>query len=99
MARIGNSIYVDQTGTVTGSTERNSHVVYVVVTATAASGVLKLSDTVLTTSAIKVDLRVATSGASQVFDFSRSPMVFPNGINVSTLTNAVATIVLKGAGG
>lgn len=98
-ARIGNSIYIDSTGTVTGSTEKNVLVSYVIVTATAASAILKLEDPSITVNNIKLDLRVATSGATQVFDFSTTPVVFPNGVAVDTITNATAMVVLKSAGG
>jgi hypothetical protein len=82
-----NSWYVDSTGNLTG----NFKIVYIVMTATAASGVIVFQD--VTTSANRMDLRVATSGATQVFDFSECPISCPNGIKVSTLTNAVATFV------
>lgn len=97
-ARLGNTVYVDTTGTVTGS-DKNILVVYVILTATAASAILKLEDPSLTVNNIKLDLRVATSGATQVFDFSTSPITFPNGVAIDTITNGVATVVLKSAGG
>jgi hypothetical protein len=73
----------------------------IVVTATAANGRIVLSDP--NTAAIKLDLRVSaesasTSGDSRLFDFSNSPIVFPNGIRVSTLTTCVATITGRESG-
>lgn len=97
--RLGNSIFVDSTGTLTGATEKNSLVAYVIVTATAASAILKLGDPSLTANNLKIDLRVATSGLTQIFDFSATPIVFPNGVSAITVTNCNACIVLKGAGG
>lgn len=86
--RSGNSHYVDATGVLaTGSTR----VVGVIVTATAASAIVAIGDSAGTTA--KLNLRVATSGASQFFDFSTSPILFPNGVNVTTLTNAIATVI------
>lgn len=71
----------------------NLKVSYVIVTATAAAAILNLQD--VTTTANKANLRVATSGDSVVFDFSLKPLVFPNGILPSTVTNCVATCVLE----
>ncbi len=62
-----------------------------VVTATAANGRLVLIDP--KTLAVKFDLRVATSGESQHFDFSFAPCACPNGLRALTLTNAVASII------
>jgi hypothetical protein len=76
---------------------KNLVVTLVVVSATAATGRIVLSD--ITTSAVKLDLLVATSGATQVFDFSDSPIIFSNGIRVTTLSNAVATVIGKPTGG
>lgn len=70
----------------------NTRALYVIVTATAANAVVVLSDN--TTAAKKMDLRVAASGTTQVFDFSFNPVQFPTGINATTLTNAVVTVVI-----
>jgi len=77
---------------------KNALVAYILVTATAANGRIVLSD-VASSPDLKLDLRVATSGASQEFIFVDNPVVFPNGIRVSVLTNAIATIVLRNPGG
>lgn len=90
-----NTLYVDATGTpVTAS---NVKVAFLLVTATGANGRIVLVDG--GTDAVKLDARVASSGASQLFDFSRVPIVFANGIKVLTLTNAVATLVYTSRGG
>ncbi len=77
---------------------KNALVAYIIVTATAASGRIVLSD-VGASPDLKLDLRVATSGATQEFSFVDNPVVFPNGIRVSTLSNAIATVVLRNPGG
>lgn len=88
-----NTVYVDSTGDISIGTDKNIKVSYIVVTATGASAVLVLEDN-QTTDVKKLDLRVATDGESKIFDFSSKPLVFPNGINVETLTNAIATLVI-----
>lgn len=64
----------------------------IVVTATAANGRLVLKDPVATP-ITKLDLQVPTSGESVLFDFNLVPVLFPNGLSATTLTNAVATVV------
>jgi hypothetical protein len=90
--RQGNSHWVEATG----SLESSRSVVYgVIVTATAASAVVVIQDSA--GSNTKLDLRVATSGESKHFDFSHSPISFPKGINVSTLTNAKCMVIYESA--
>lgn len=92
--RNGNTIYVDSAATLT--TDKNLHVVNVLVTATAASAVVVLADPDGTS--LKADLRVATNGTTESFMFV-TPVFFPNGIKVTTLTNAIATIIYTRSGG
>lgn len=87
--RNANTYYIDTT---TAIEVPGLKVAYVIVTATAASAILNLQD--VTTTANKANLRVATSGATEVFDFSECPLFFPNGIIPSVVTNCVATCVL-----
>jgi hypothetical protein len=95
-ARSGNTYYIDtQYATNEELTGQNLLVLGVLVTATAASAVLLLADSTVK----KMDLRVATSGASQFFDFSSSPVRFNTSIRPTTLTNAVATIIIKDSQG
>lgn len=93
--RNGNSVYIDSTGTVDASGVR---VVGIVLTSTAANAVLVLTDNA-GSPVNKCDLRVATSGESQFFDFSISPLWFPSGLKVGTLTNAKAMIVYTNGNG
>ena len=95
----GNSVYVDTTGALDISKPQNVKVTGVILTATAASAQLVLQDNA-STAVNKLDVRVATDESSQFFDFSMTPIVFPNGIKVSALTNALATIIFtRGANG
>jgi hypothetical protein len=89
----GNTWYVD-TAHASASDDlalKDVRVSYVVVTATGANAVVVLGDP--DTNDTKLDLRVATSGSCEVFEFDSLPIRFPNGVKVKTLTNAVATLV------
>jgi hypothetical protein len=89
-ASAGNSSYVDTTGVIGASS--NEKVAYVVVSTTAANGVLTLQDNAASP-VNKVTLKLAADGSSQLFDFSKNPIVFPNGVKASTVTDCVATVV------
>lgn len=101
--RSSNSWYID-TQHATASDDlivKNISVLGAIVTATGASGRLVLSDA--SSNNLKLDLRVAsingsTSGDSKTFDFSNAPIIFPNGVVVSTLTTCVATLITKDMG-
>ena len=93
--RNGNTWYIDSTGAL--GADRDVLVAYVIVTATSANAVVALGDQV--TGANKLNLRVPTAGSSVMFDFSRIPARFPNSIQVQTLTNAIATLVMTRQGG
>lgn len=93
--RSGNSHYVDSTGSLTTNPVK---VIGVLLTATAANGVIVLKDS--GGSITRADLRNPTSGTTVHFDLSDSPLYFPTGINVTALTNnPVATIIYDGNGG
>jgi hypothetical protein len=94
--RNANTFYIDTQSAVDADNLiiKGLAVHYVSVTATAANGRLVLQDLTVTP-ATKVDLRVATSGDTEVFSFEMNPLLFPNGIKPSTLSNAVATVVYK----
>ncbi len=92
--RSGNTHYIDSTGSLTA--ENNVKVRQVIITPTSANAVLTLSDSAGTTT--KIQVRAATSGESRSFEFP-VPVIFPNGINVTTLTNCVAMLVYNGTGG
>jgi hypothetical protein len=85
----GNTLYVDTAGDLKTTPTK---VYFITVTATAANSILALADT--SSSVPKIELRVATSGATQLFDFSANPLFFPNGVEATTVTTARATLVL-----
>ncbi len=86
--RSGNSHYVDATGVLASG---NVKVIGVVVTATNTNAVVAIADSAGTTA--KLNLRVATSGTTEFFNFADTPILFPNGVNVTTLTNAIVTVI------
>ena len=90
--RSANSWFVDST-TSSSADDLTSPVVLTAVylTATSANSVLVLSDP--TTGATRINLREPTAGTTRHFRMDAAPLSFPNGIRVSTLTNAVATLV------
>jgi hypothetical protein len=94
--RNGNSFYVDTeyTGASDELAIKNIRVLGVVVTASASPGTLVLSDA-QTSEPTKLDLRVATANSTAFFDFSECPITFPNGIRPTTLTDALATIIIE----
>ena len=73
-------------------------VVYITVTATAANGRIVVGDSG-SNPAPKFDLRVAVANTTEIFRFEAKPSLFPNGIRVLTLSNAVATVVIQNPGG
>ena len=97
----GNSFFADTQYSVTTDdlVRASVQVTYITVTAVAANTVLKLGD-VQAAAQPKIELRVATAGTTQIFDFSRKPILFPNGIRVLTLTaTSNATCVITNVGG
>jgi hypothetical protein len=83
--RNGNTLYVDATGDIIASPIM---VTDVYLTATAANAIAVLADANGTS--LKFNLRVATSGDTKHFPMSA---YFPNGLDVTTLTNAILTVV------
>jgi len=88
--RNANTFYVDATGNLTVP---NIKVFYITITSTANSAVVVIKD--VTTGALKFDLRIATAGDPVRLNYSDSPLVFPNGIDVTTLTNAIVTFGIQ----
>lgn len=90
----GNSVYVDSTGALDVATNQNIKVAYIIVTSTAASAVVQLQDD-FSAPVNKIDFRVDTADKTLCYDFADNPLTFPNGIRVSTLTNATLTLILQ----
>ncbi len=88
-ARNGNSHYVDATGVLETS---NCKVAAVTIWASAANAILILTDNAASP-VNKVKLGLATAGDTQHYNFTDSPITFPAGLKVGTLTNAIVTII------
>ncbi len=88
----GNVWYVD-TAYAAASDDITTNLIIgaIVLTVTGAGGRIVLSDP--KTGATKLDLRIATDEQSELFDFSNTPIACPNGLRVTTLTTAVASII------
>src|SRR5262245_48370533 len=96
----GNTFYIDTQGSTTEDdlVRKQTLVTYITITSTGANGRVVLSD-VGTNPTTKIDLRVAVANTSELFRYAEKPLMFPNGIKVSVLTNAVVTVVIANAGG
>ncbi len=97
----GNTFYVDSAFTTSADDLIRSQalVAYVVVTATASGGSLVLGDVGANNTQIKLNFKVDVANHSEIFRFAENPVLFPNGIRVLGLTNAIATIIIKNPGG
>jgi hypothetical protein len=89
--RSGNTFFID--GTSASLDVKGIRVSHIEVTSTNTGAVLVLSD--VTTASTKIKLAIAADKTVLFLDFSDNPMVFPNGINPSTVTNCVATLMLQ----
>jgi hypothetical protein len=92
--RNANTFYIDTQYSVAADelAVKNLKVSDVIITATAANGRIVLTDS---SGGTKVDLRVVTSGETQHFEFHESPLLFPNSIRPTTLSNAIVTCVIQ----
>lgn len=95
----GSTFYIDSAHTTDADdyAKKNALVAWISVTSTAADGRIVLGD-VGTNAPTKIDLRVPDANRSVLFHLRESPMMFPNGIKVLSIANAVATVGLKQTG-
>lgn len=91
--RNSNSYYID--GTLSTLAVKNIKLTHLMVTSTSSTSELIIKD--ITTGATKLHIRLAGTDdlTTRFFDFSANPIVFPNGINPSTVTNCVATCLIQ----
>ena len=89
ITRSGNMIYVDTTGSAIA--EKSVRLAHLIITATAAASLILKDPTV---TALKLRWDIAAAGSQEIA--FPVPPVFPNGIEVDTITNCVATLVLAG---
>jgi hypothetical protein len=87
----GNTLYFDAAGSLREGTLIK--VTSILVTAESANAVVVLTDAA--TNSTKLELRVAAAGTTEQFDFSESVLIFPTGVEVTTLTNANVTLMVK----
>lgn len=86
-AHNGNTLSIDTAGAI--GPGKNVKVACIIASVTGAAPVLILLDG----STVKLDLTLIASTVPQVFDLSGSPMYFPNGVTVGTITNCKATLI------
>lgn len=93
----GNSIYVDSTGAL--SNTDGLLVMAIILTPTAGNAIIKLEDT--TSTNVLIDYRASSANDSAYLDLTSSPLVFPGGLTIDTITNGVATLITRrrGTGG
>ena len=92
-ARRGNLGYVDTVGIIADSA--NTQVCQILLRATAAGAIVIIGDAKDATPLL--NLALATDAESASFEFPR-PLVFPSGVQVLTLTNAIMTLVYTATG-
>lgn len=90
----GNTLFIDSTGNV--SDTRGLTAKHVIVTATAASASLILRDQD-TGNSSKLRVDIASAGSVVHLPLEEHGIYFPNGVNVGTATNCVATLVYRRA--
>ena len=91
-ARAANTYYIDtQYSTNEELAGKNLKVLGVIMSSTNTNAVLVLTDS----GTSKLDFRIAASGESKHFDFSKSPILFSTSVRPTTLTNAKATVILE----
>ncbi len=89
----GNSFYVDSTGALT--TSKNVRVSQIVFTPAAANDQMILKNEG-TSGALKIKIRGSTANETTSIQFT-TPLIFPGGIYVDTVTSgALATIITTG---
>lgn len=94
-AKNGNTLSIDATGSLTTNPTR---VAYITFTPDAANDQLVLKDG-STSGAIKWSCKGATAKHTEFYDVSYSPLFFPNGIYVATLSaSGVAILVTTSSG-
>lgn len=88
--RSGNTYYIDSTGDLA---IKNLKVSKVTVTSTANSAAIIMQD--VETQLNKVEFRIDTTDKTQSFDYIINPMLFTNGLRISSISNCNATCILQ----
>lgn len=90
------SIYIDTTGSLTTKPVKVAYILY---TPDTANDTIVFRDGSTGSDPIKLSLRHLNAKDTEVFDFSRRPLVFANGVYVTVPTNGTATLILTSEGG
>jgi hypothetical protein len=93
-SRLGNKIYIEATGSIATVPIK---VAYILFTPDAANDQLILRET--SNGADCLILRAATVKDTRMFDFSRKPIVFQNGIYVQTLSSGAKAVLITTSAG
>jgi hypothetical protein len=88
--RNANTYYIDATGSLA---VKGVRVWSVFLTNTAANAVVTLKD--VSSGATKLTVKNPTDGTTVLHDLTNNPIVFPNGIDATTVTNCVVTLVVE----
>ena len=86
--RNANTFFVDSTGTLTGANFRVEGIIY---TSTDATNSVIIKD--ISTGAVKFTISAPSAGETVQLRLGDSPVTFPNGVDIDTLTNATLTII------
>ncbi len=92
----GNTMKMDTTGDVL--IRKNILITSLVVVATANSAIFELQDSDGSTFVDKIRVDVDVANKTEPLDLVNSPIVFPNGVRVKTVTNCEATAIFKRQG-
>lgn len=92
----GNSLYIDSVGA--ANSQKNTIVKFITVTATGGNGTVSFENNNGDERALKITLAVPHHNTLTVA-LDTSPLVFPDGVYVSAITNCVATLILTKTGG
>ena len=90
----GNSVFIDSVGALNISDKEGVGLIYATVSSTAGAASITIKDIGKGGSPFdKVILNVKDADDTKQFDWSRRPMIFSNGIEVTAITGCTATLV------
>lgn len=89
--RNSNSFFIEDTGL--SLDVIGIRVTHIVLTSTNTGALFVLSDN--STGAVKIKMAIAADKTMEFLDLSDNPIVFPNGIDPTTVTNCVATLMVQ----
>ena len=96
-ARTGNKIFIDSTGAVISGANQPVKIAYILFTPNSTHDELLLRETVNGDDCLYLRLDLAKD--TRLFDFSRKPIVFNNGIYVQTLSSGPKAVLITTSAG